>query len=284
MELPWNPVRLEQRIGRVDRLGQTRRVHAIHLVHGDSVEQRVLARLHQRRTRAAADLAAIGPDERAAAAAIFEDAPLGCDHPALTAAATPPLDVARTTAFRRAALQRSGRTDRPFPIRARCARARRIKLAHAVLLLFEQELHAADGRLIARELLPLLVRLRKPVFLQRSDSVPLVRALLSDRLVRRTLATTSLKRAAAIARELVLVRHTLERRLTTIVDLLRPEQTRLFQSSLFDKRAEQSARANAASRALLIDHANRRLAAARDLPSLAPSSSRLVAAWPWQRE
>src|SRR5207253_4492732 len=31
LELPWNPIRLEQRIGRVDRLGQTRTVHAIHL-------------------------------------------------------------------------------------------------------------------------------------------------------------------------------------------------------------------------------------------------------------
>ncbi|RPH59538.1 MAG: hypothetical protein EHM89_10500, partial [Acidobacteria bacterium] len=29
LELPWNPTRLEQRIGRVDRLGQMRRVHAI---------------------------------------------------------------------------------------------------------------------------------------------------------------------------------------------------------------------------------------------------------------
>ena len=32
LELPWNPMRLEQRIGRVDRIGQTSTVHAIHLV------------------------------------------------------------------------------------------------------------------------------------------------------------------------------------------------------------------------------------------------------------
>src|SRR5262249_5327327 len=31
LELPWNPMRLEQRIGRVDRIGQRRTVHAIHL-------------------------------------------------------------------------------------------------------------------------------------------------------------------------------------------------------------------------------------------------------------
>jgi len=38
IELPWNPNRLEQRIGRVDRLGQTRTVHAIHLVLADTGE------------------------------------------------------------------------------------------------------------------------------------------------------------------------------------------------------------------------------------------------------
>ena len=32
LELPWNPMRLEQRIGRVDRIGQRRTVHAFHLI------------------------------------------------------------------------------------------------------------------------------------------------------------------------------------------------------------------------------------------------------------
>src|SRR5262249_7128643 len=32
LELPWSPSRLEQRIGRVDRIGQSRTVHAFHLV------------------------------------------------------------------------------------------------------------------------------------------------------------------------------------------------------------------------------------------------------------
>ena len=37
-ELPWNPARLEQRIGRVDRIGQQRTVHAITLVARDTAE------------------------------------------------------------------------------------------------------------------------------------------------------------------------------------------------------------------------------------------------------
>ena len=59
LELPWNPVRLEQRIGRVDRLGQTRAVHAIHLFASDTPESFVLARLLHRmdRIRTEADIA-----------------------------------------------------------------------------------------------------------------------------------------------------------------------------------------------------------------------------------
>jgi superfamily II DNA or RNA helicase len=45
VELPWNPVRLEQRIGRIDRIGQRSRVHAVHLVGRDTAEHSVLRRL-----------------------------------------------------------------------------------------------------------------------------------------------------------------------------------------------------------------------------------------------
>lgn len=40
-DIPWNPMRMEQRIGRVDRIGQTRTVRAINFVFEDSVEYRV---------------------------------------------------------------------------------------------------------------------------------------------------------------------------------------------------------------------------------------------------
>lgn len=48
LELPWNPVRLEQRIGRVDRIGQHRTVHAINLVAAGTHEASLLARLVRR--------------------------------------------------------------------------------------------------------------------------------------------------------------------------------------------------------------------------------------------
>ncbi len=47
-DIPWNPMRLEQRIGRVDRIGQLKTVRAINFVLESSVEFRVLKILEQK--------------------------------------------------------------------------------------------------------------------------------------------------------------------------------------------------------------------------------------------
>jgi superfamily II DNA or RNA helicase len=51
LELPWSPVRLEQRIGRVDRIGQARVAHALTLVGRGGPEHDVLRRLGARIAR-----------------------------------------------------------------------------------------------------------------------------------------------------------------------------------------------------------------------------------------
>ena len=70
IELPWNPLRLEQRIGRVDRIGQRRMVHAIRFFAADSIEEDVLDRLELRRQRADTDLER-AVSEQDVAAAVF---------------------------------------------------------------------------------------------------------------------------------------------------------------------------------------------------------------------
>jgi superfamily II DNA or RNA helicase len=54
LEIPWTPIRLEQRIGRVDRLGQSRRVHAICLVAAGTSETSRSRLLDARAERVAA--------------------------------------------------------------------------------------------------------------------------------------------------------------------------------------------------------------------------------------
>ncbi|RTR35251.1 DEAD/DEAH box helicase [Robertmurraya yapensis] len=47
-DLPWNPMRLEQRIGRVHRLGQEQDVHIYNFATKDTVEEHVLKLLHEK--------------------------------------------------------------------------------------------------------------------------------------------------------------------------------------------------------------------------------------------
>jgi superfamily II DNA or RNA helicase len=60
-DLPWTPTLLEQRIGRVDRIGQSTPVQAYNLVLDDSVDQRVLEVLEE---KLAIILAELGVDKR----------------------------------------------------------------------------------------------------------------------------------------------------------------------------------------------------------------------------
>jgi superfamily II DNA or RNA helicase len=47
-DLPWNPVTIEQRVGRVHRIGQTRDVFVFNLCLAGSVEERILSILHDK--------------------------------------------------------------------------------------------------------------------------------------------------------------------------------------------------------------------------------------------
>jgi SNF2 family DNA or RNA helicase len=49
LEVPWNPAVLEQRVARVHRMGQDRPVRVVHLVTRNSIEERVLRVIDQKR-------------------------------------------------------------------------------------------------------------------------------------------------------------------------------------------------------------------------------------------
>jgi superfamily II DNA or RNA helicase len=92
LELPWNPSRLEQRAGRVDRFGQTRPVHVTLLVARHDAETAVLARLTRRTLAARRSLGAdvlrlAGPDEARLREGLFGGLPI--DEPPFTGPIVP---------------------------------------------------------------------------------------------------------------------------------------------------------------------------------------------------
>ena len=56
LEIPWTPLRLEQRVGRVDRIGQARRVHALNLVASGTHDEVMARQLGERVRRIEAAL------------------------------------------------------------------------------------------------------------------------------------------------------------------------------------------------------------------------------------
>jgi len=47
-DLPWNPMKVEQRIGRIHRIGQDREVYVFNIALEDTIEEYVLERLYHK--------------------------------------------------------------------------------------------------------------------------------------------------------------------------------------------------------------------------------------------
>jgi superfamily II DNA/RNA helicase len=47
-DLPWNPMKVEQRIGRIHRIGQKREVYIFNMALEDTIEEYVLERLYHK--------------------------------------------------------------------------------------------------------------------------------------------------------------------------------------------------------------------------------------------
>ena len=155
LELPWNPVRLEQRIGRVDRIGQRRRVHVFHLVAEDTHEIDVLARLEGRIATARLDVGAADP--LASSGGDRDDLPVDLPFVRLeNAAAAEHRRLREARALLRADradLWSQGTREGPMAAIAR-RRSLRLHLGPRVIALMETTIEDSVGRVVASHLTP----------------------------------------------------------------------------------------------------------------------------------
>ena len=266
LELPWNPMRLEQRIGRVDRIGQSRIVHAFHLIARDTGEERILGRLRARVARARTDLGApdpLGEDaERLATQLVLDGADatepsslpgdpagpvaaeIGFTAPRLAADAAAESD--RVSKARR--LARSGddealsRIESHGPMISIARRwLTRSRLRGRVILLWRVASEDGCGHPVLSSLLAVAVEGRIGGTAAMDGAL---RAIDPDlRRVIDAAAAPSLERAAAIHRAFSATRVDRER---AILAALAAGRSPLFQSGLFDRRQEHARLASAA--------------------------------------
>lgn len=267
LELPWNPLRLEQRVGRVDRLGQRRRVHAVHLLHRGTVEDTVWRHLEQRRRRADAALGEwVPPTNDDVAHAAFGDRPL----PAPVAAAVTGTRVGDAAAeLARAAGQREHRRHAEItferPVFAPPGRRRRH--AETAIALVEYTWTGPAGGMMQRRVLGFRVAMpgRRGARAWRDGALAIGAAARSQ-----APALSRLPMQDAVPARLAAARARLA------------ATPALHQASLFDRRAERVAGARREIAAHL-DAALARRAASLAPPD-SPPTHRLIACWPWRRE
>ena len=264
-ELPWNPLRLQQRAGRVDRIGQRRRVHEIVLVARDTAESLVLAPL-VRRIASARSATAGGAalfdslTESRIAAAIFGRTslidPLESSH-----AATPPseLDLRREADAEatRALLHRHWRArsgDGFQRERVMAAIGGATEQRASPVAIYRLSLRSVDGRLIHSELIAVDVRL------EGQASVRLIAAGLDQRrLVKRVQAILrpTIECRLEIYERTVRVRRLREEAIAALVPSTARE---LVQAGLFDHRATRSVEQRHQTRRAFLDDAEDRIA------------------------
>ena len=263
LELPWNPLRLEQRIGRVDRIGQRRRVHAVHLVHRGTVEDRVWNHLEQRRHRAEQALSERDADPLDVARAVFDD--LALPPRAITPVTTTRMpgaaeEFARITSHRH--LSRHAGAVPAHPIFALPRHARQGDCA--AVALYERTRLGASGGLIERRVLARIVALHGMRMTAAWREVVIAMG--------NTETTGNPEGSLPPLRQALLARIAAAR--TRLAS-----QPVMHQSSLFDRRAERTAGARREVAAHL-DAALARRAASLSVIDPQPVNSRLIALWP----
>jgi hypothetical protein len=257
LELPWNPMRLEQRIGRVDRIGQRHRVHAFNLILSDSGEARILDRLKARIERARQDIGVPDPlssstDDESSFRTIVGDPeedgrvydPPPCATEPLTRLTVEADSECRRLVRAREWTGRANPRDSLRPVEpaaldfdtlvAYAANpVTRARLSPRSLIVFHSTLEDGCGRVIASRMSPLAVLFRERVARDRARSI--------DVAIARTLEVW---RPPELLADLYLsFWRTRIRRERAIAELLSSAPGAMPQPGLFDRRAERDAAA-----------------------------------------
>jgi superfamily II DNA or RNA helicase len=265
LEVPWTPTRIEQRVGRVDRIGQQRVVHQLHLVARDTVEETRVAGLARRQLQISSSLNCLSessPSERETAGYVIGGDPLPVSASVVTTVSTEEAGRASAEAQRLLAvrqLQQSGLacgvtanspewvTGTAAPFRPFVTTRRRAPSAVAWWVLW-LEWTDADGQLVWETLAGIKADHRWPQHRPRHGIRRLVdaswtriREEAADELHRLALLASRSMRAStslAVAREQAIARDVAQRHARIAADLLQP--------GLFDRRLERLADAQRA--------------------------------------
>lgn len=270
LELPWNPLRLEQRIGRVDRLGQRRIVHAIRLFHPRTIEERVLEQLRLRERRAADAFDGHHVTETMIANAVFEGTVIDEAPPGPIAGSRVAIagaEAKRLEHLRRARECGGRRVNGPVWTAPRNGR-------HANLIaLMRRNYVNVSGGFVGEAIEARVVALRPMA--NRRDC----RRLLESE--RQRLTKSHFDHAVpALARQLDASRAPVRAR----IDSIRADTAQRLdtQSSLFDRRAEEAS-ATRQGAALKLEKALLRTLQAIASPSPERTRVEFIAAWPGMR-
>ena len=255
LELPWNPMRLEQRIGRVDRIGQRRTVHAFHLVSAGTGEEGLLSQLRERIAKAQSEIGA--PD------------PFGSEPTAPAEDALPPglpdasAEIVRLRVLRAVGLARARQSrpslsenDRPLMTSAR-RRSTRERLGRRMLFIWTIDIEERCGRSIATHILAADVLLARAPSTRSELNTILARAE-ADLAAHADPASRDWRLKITDARHtFVAVRLARERAIQSSVDL-RPRVN--HQPGLFDRRAAHAQAADRTAQAEISEAIAQRIA------------------------
>jgi superfamily II DNA or RNA helicase len=234
LELPWNPIRLEQRIGRVDRIGQTRTVHAINLFSDGTAERIVLANLLRRIDRIRLSEIEI------ASCVIHETEPpprlvtVDSVTDAVNLEVEARAEADRISRARRLQRRRSDLSEQVVPVTIR-------RSTNAALIsFFRIRLVTAAGRLVEDSVVPVRIAIDDPHIRFTRRAARAFADSLSNRFgsrLSRCVSRYAEKRARAISIEFRDSLARAVRRERTIASRIGAASTQLVQAGLFDTKA-----------------------------------------------